>query len=379
MVALDDVGTYPDAEIMDALLANGREVRFRFELLDSNRNPIRYLDSVQSGARIEYNYLAEVKRTCTLTIDDTLEDEGSIDYLSNLIKPYMGLRMPDGLWTHISLGVFMMSSPSVRSVDGRKLREIQGYDLGHVLRQNFTEDRLVIAAGSVITDEVVSILDSLNLANVIDASPATLAGDKDWDPGTSYAVVVNDLLDIAGYASIFFDEEGVARVRPWLPLDARKIVVVYATDQFSVVQEDATLTEDLFNLPNKWTLVANQVDSDTVLTATYTNDDPESSTSTVRRGFTITDWRSEEDTSDQDSLNAKVLRIAQEASQVFGEVEFTTALMPVHGENTVLTLQHDPLGVTDDYSEITWSMELTPGGAMNHTARRTVVLNGTIT
>src|SRR5690606_19782808 len=61
--------------------------------------------------------------------------------------------------------------------------------------------------------------------------------------------------------------------------------------------------------------------------------------------------------------------------RVFEGIEFDTAINPLHSFNDMYTIQYEPLGINEKYTEHTWSFPLEAGGTMTHRARRVVKLN----
>jgi hypothetical protein len=110
------------------------------------------------------------------------------------------------------------------------------------------------------------------------------------------------------------------------------------------------------------------------LVSSYTNDNPASPTSTVRRGRTIVDFRTEEEADSQADLDAKVAQLAFNASQVYEHIRFTTGLNPLHSCNDVFRITFSGLAVNSAFVETKWEMELRAGAAMTHEARRVVAV-----
>jgi hypothetical protein len=160
--------------------------------------------------------------------------------------------------------------------------------------------------------------------------------------------------------------------RPYKSPAERAPEYTYATDQASVIRGEVAQTIDLFDIPNKWVLVKSEADQ-APLTATYTNTSTTSPTSTISRGRTIVDFRTD-DAADQATLNAKAARLAFEASQVFESVEVSTAAMPMHSNADVVAFEIHGLAVADKYSEQSWELPLEVGASMTHTVRRVVTL-----
>lgn len=275
-------------------------------------------------------------------------------------------------------GVYLLSSPT-REIDagGVVIREVDAYDQSVVLQSVATEDNFYVSVGDLYTDAIEEILSTIiDLPSYsITRSTKALPAQKVWDAGTSYLQIVNDLLTAINYEPIFFDADGVAQVQPYIDPQSRTAEYTYDTGLTSVLVPEATQRLDLFNQPNKWVLIVSEPDRP-LLKSTYTNIDPASPTSTVNRGRTITDVKTEQDVVDQATLDSKVAQLAQEASQVYEELEFKTAIMPFHAHRDVIHISYPQLGVEANYSETKWGYELEAGAAMTHNARRVIILEG---
>lgn len=230
--------------------------------------------------------------------------------------------------------------------------------------------------GNTYTGVVEHILTEANLPMKVTPSTSTIPVVKEWEAGTTYKDIVNDLLDAINYESISFDEDGYAVVKPYVSPQDRGAEFSYADDELSVMYPEVTQDLDLFKVPNRWILTVSDPDRDTIV-VDFTNRDPASPTSTVRRGRTITEFLSEQDASDEATLIDKATRLAFEASQVYENLTFDTGLMPIHSGNDVYSLTYDPLGINGQYSETQWDMDLEAGAKMSHTCRRVVSLVAT--
>lgn len=365
------VGTRSDgfATVPEQITVGGsRRFAFRYELLDSSNNKIGDLTAVES-CTIEQNWLADIKRTAKFRLRDT----GDIDFLSNRIKPYVQLRLPPygpDDWVEWPQGVFLLSSPQ-RTADatGTRWRDVDAYDATQVYTDDLVDARYTVASGTKYTDAVSTLLGSV--PKNITTSASTLPTAREWDPGTSKLKIINELLGSVNYESLSFDEDGIAIVRPYRAPSTRPAEYTYADDDLSVMLPEVVQDLDLFAIPNKWVLVVSEPDR-AALSSTYTNTNPASPTSTVRRGRTIVDFRTEQDAADQGALDALVSRLAFEASQVYEAIEFETGIMPIHSGNDVYRIEFGLLAVAANYSEHTWSMELTVTATMKHNARRVV-------
>lgn len=85
-------GGYTQSQIEDALRRKSAKAEwsFRYELLDAENARLMDLDNVLDG-QVDHNWLAPVKRTAQFRIRDT----GVINFLSDRIRPYARLWIPD--------------------------------------------------------------------------------------------------------------------------------------------------------------------------------------------------------------------------------------------------------------------------------------------
>lgn len=363
---------HTQAEILAALRGQSgvRRWAFRYELLDDTNTKVEDLNNVLA-AKVEQNWLGDIKRTASFT----LKEVEYIDYLSDRIKPWAILQVPPyGAldWVEWPLGVFMLSTPTRTIAEALHVqRDVDGYDLLQVLADDKVATRQVVTAGTLYTTAIWTLLGSTN-ANV-EWSTLTAPTDIEWDPGTSKLAIVNDLLSTINYESLSVDEHGIYQVRRYRTPSERGPEYTYADDDNGLMLPGVDQTIDLFSIPNKWVRVVSQPDR-AVITSTYTNTDPGSLTSTVRRARTITNFATVNDAADQATLDALVARIAFEASQVYEAIDFRTGFMPIHSGNDVYRITYSPLAIDDLYSEHKWSMELRAGAPMTHRARRVVAI-----
>ncbi|MFO7172062.1 MAG: hypothetical protein DIU70_003705 [Bacillota bacterium] len=344
-----------------------RRVRFRYELLDKYNQPRGWLTTVQE-ASVTHDAEAEIKRTARFTI----RDDGTINWLSDRIRPWMGVWVPGnpGGWVDWPLGVFLLSSPR-----RKRYREVEAYDQCQVLLDDVVTSRYLIPAGTRFDTAIRTVLESAGIVNInMTPTDKVLPVDREWEPGTPRLTIVNDLLRAINYQDLWFDSEGAATAAPYVTPDQAPAEYTYADDDESVVTLDDPVEEemDLFNVPNKWVLVVSDPQRPP-LRAEYTNTSGNSPTSTVNRGRVIVDYR-EVDAADQETLDALARRLAVEASQVYQTIRWTSWLMPHHEHLDVYTLTFSQLGISARYQEVRWSMDLRPGGNMVHECRRVVTV-----
>lgn len=360
---------YSEAQVIEALHASGRRIRFSYDLLSSEGENQGKLDGVQSG-RIDNNSLAtNVKRTAKFT----LTDFQAVNYLSDRIRPNFHLIMTDGKEISWPLGVFLLSTPVKNIQKGIATREIEAYDQLLILLDDRVEDRYVVDASTNYISAVTTLLESAGVTDhALISDDRALSTSRDWAPGTPKLRIINHLLTSINYGPLFFNAAGVAISQPYQSPSDRGSGYTYEVGSKSILVPEVSIEFDLFSIPNKWVAYTSEVDKSPI-NATYTNTEPSSITSTVSRGRTIVDFR-EVDMADQTSLNNYVERIAFEASQVYEIANIKTALMPHHENAEVLRLTYPGAWLSGKYSEHTWSMELKAGASMEHKVRRVVTI-----
>lgn len=225
--------------------------------------------------------------------------------------------------------------------------------------------------GNTYTGVVEHLLVESNLPHKITANSSTIPVPKEWEAGTNKRQIIQDLLTAINYESLSFDEDGYAVVKPYVSPQDRGSEYTYQDNELSVMYPEVMQEYDLFSVANRWIMTLSDPDRETI-TVDFTNSDPASPTSTVRRGRTITSFEQGQDADSEATMIAKVARLAFESSQVYEAIEFSTALMPIHSGNDVLTLIYDIMGINGQYAEVSWSMDLQAGAKMSHRARRVV-------
>ncbi len=359
---------YASDEVKKALHSSNRTIKFSYDLLNNQNQLISTLYNVLS-ASVANNALADIKRIARFT----LRDDDTINFLSDRIKPWAHLKMPLGGWVKWPLGVFILSTPPRRTDKlGTVTRDIEAYDLLQVLIDEKVKDRYTVTAGTNYIIAIKTLLDSSGLTmQNLTATDKTLPTARDWAPGTTKLQIINDLLGAINYRSLFMDENGVSVAQPYVSPEQRPSEYTYSDDDESVIFPEMEQGLDLFNVPNEWVLVVSEPDRSPLISV-YTNVNPDSQTSTISRGRTIVDYREQQEAADQASLDAKAQRLAYEASQVFEQVQFETAIMPFHSHSDVFTLEYTKLGISAKYSESSWSFDLKAGARMKHQIRRVV-------
>lgn len=372
MQPFDPDGNYTDDQVVAVLTGRKgpRIMSYRYDRLDEFNNYVEPLAGIVGGS-VANNALGDIKRTAKFSMLDI----GSFNFLKDRVRPWAHLAMPKAYggpgFVEWPLGVFLTSTPTrTLNADGTVTRDVDAYDQLQVLTDDAVGDRYSITAGTKYTTAIRTLTFGLVAVSVVD-DPRTLPAAMEWEPGTKKLRILNDLLAAINYESAWFNEIGTLIARPYQAPNMQTPAYDYAANEASIIGGNPAQTLDLFKIANKWVLTVSEADR-AVLSSTYVNDSSASPTSTVSRGRTIVDVRTSEDAADQATLDAKAARYAFEASQVYENIAFSSAAMPMHSNADVLTVNLPHLAIDGKYSEHTWELQLKAGELMTHTVRRVV-------
>src|SRR5690606_13893279 len=109
---------------------------------------------------------------------------------------------------------------------------------------------------------------------------------------------------------------------------------------------------ELFDIANRRVTVVSNEEQEP-MTVCLENKDPANPTSIPRRGRVTADRREDEQAKEYGTVTRRTRRIAFEASRVFEGIEFDTAINPLHSFNDMYTIQYEPLGINEKYTEHT--------------------------
>lgn len=214
-----------------------------------------------------------------------------------------------------------------------------------------------------------------NIHTVIiqDFSDLALPTDREFEVGTTKLSIVNALLGEINFNSIRCDADGQFIISRYSEPSPGKIDFIYAADELSVISRDTSSERDFYSVPNVFVAVCSNPELEYDYRSVYVNDSPASALSTVSRGRRITsEIYQPSTTTSQEALDAYIRRIAFNANQIYEQLTFTTALMPIHESGDSLEIRHPDVSGT--FIESSWKITLSADGEMTHTARRLVTL-----
>lgn len=337
-----------------------RIIKFKYRLLDKKENMKRLLKVVKCS--ISHDSLAKLKYSASLTIENS-ED---IDFNDDLIQVSCSINSVED-----TIATLLISNS--RKVYGSYSREIECFDKLLILEENKLKERLTIKAGSNIIDEVIKQLQGAK--HKITLQSYVTKVDADFEIGTSRLDVINYLLKIVNYESLYSDKDGYFVTRPYILPENRKIDIEYndiSDSDGCLILEDTQEEIDLFNIPNVFVRATNNSQIAPLRTV-YINNNPNSLSSTVNRGREIVDFKTVDDVLDYQTLYNIAQKDAVSASNIYKNITLKTGINIGHGFLNCVKLNVKSYKINDKFIETSWKIDdCNVGGTMEHSLRRLI-------
>lgn len=349
-----------------------RKVGFRYNLLRGGAYyaQLRALDS--STPHLRMDEAADIKSSFTGTFAPFALDADwkltEINWLTDEIQPALvinGRQHP--------LGVFSAATPAESEDSGLRCVRVEAYDRGWRVRDTKTETLLFWPAGTPVLDAVAQLLTAAGIRTVFKTPSDAVFPEarEDWDVGTSFLDIINQLLGEINYNSLRFDLSGAAILSPAsVPMSEQIAHFFDGRDASTRLLPKISRVTDIYSAPNVWICVCANPDKGGLMTATAANDNPQSPLSTVRRGRRICRKVQVNNIASQEELQKYANRL-RDQSMVTGEtISIETGLLPGFCVGDVTALHFGEL--TALCVERGIDMDLTVGGLMRHRLERVV-------
>lgn len=292
----------------------------------------------------------------------------SVDYLSDEIEPILII---DGV--EHKLGVFLPATVTPSESAGAAQVQIEAFDRCWRVRDVYSENLTYFAEGTPYLTAIESLLTQAGITTVL-ATPtaATLAeAREDWNIGTSFLTIVNDLLTEINYNPLWFNQDGVAILEPAsVPTAANIEHTLDADNVESLIIPEISRQTDIYQAPNVFVAYCANPDKSGIWTATAENTNPQSPLSVQRRGRRIMKVERLDNIASEALLQDYVDQKRND-SMISGEtINIQTALLPGYGVADVVALHYGEISAV--CIDRAWSMNLSVGGTMSHTLERVV-------
>jgi hypothetical protein len=306
--------------------SSGRTDTFRYVRVDrASFAETEVLDMVQDGGEVTYNDLTALKASGSVPLI------GELDIANDYLRIY-SISTLGGETEQIAHGTFLPSVPSLTLTSKRgeneelKTGTAALYSLLQLLAEQAVDAPYSVASGVNALGRAKSLIASVGLNVVADASTAVLVTAANFDAGTSYLEIVNWLLRYADFDSAEVDGYGNVVLKRYVDPAMLSPVVTFGAGPDCIFMEGVVHEFDMREVPNK--VVAVMSGQDSTMTATAVNEDPFSRYSTVRRNRTIVHVEQVSQIETQAALDEAAKRTLQQLTSAVESVEFDHVFLP---------------------------------------------------
>lgn len=359
---------FPPDPILDLPPWQGqRQATFKFLVTNSvtgqNLGEIHPLRT----ANITHDTSRTIKRQLRIGLGKA--DVAAINTVQERIRPYM--VFPTGVqWP---LGVYMFTSDTRAIYTSGDLGDFALSDEMFLVDQQIdhaigrSDDQKIVIP---VTDLLNKALEGLPIKYLVE--PSGFTTDQSWGIGTNRGSIVGDLSTTGDWFSPWFDNTGTMRfIRSFEP--SQRIPDLDWDSSFVVQRDGITKTNNLLSVADRYIVISNA--SSAAVDATGSDVQPGSQSisgtynvpayypySAFNRGFSITSVEQLPVlTPEQAVATAKALSIRD---GVYETLNISTAPDPRHDSYNVIKWQQEK------WLELSWSLSLVEGSAMQHTLRR---------
>lgn len=341
------------------MVSKERRIHFKYELYNQDNIFKHDMYNILSVS-ISYNSLTRLKSSAKVT----MEHDDRIDYINDQIRAICIINDIE-----YPLGQFLISSPDKQKNGMTTIRECECFSKLMILDQSKLENRYLVTAGTNVVSEVKRLITDRYPYSIQD-SILTTSVDREWEIGTPYLTVINDLLEVINFTSLRVDLSGVFTATPYvLPTD-RQVEITYKDDEESIIFKDIKESIDYFDVPNVFVRYTNDPDIFPPLRAVYENNNISSETSIIKRGRRIPNVEEVSDVSDLQTLTDICKKNAYSATDKYKIVEFESAINPIH--EYMNCLNFSCYGEGGKFIETSWDIDCKIDGKMKHRIRSVV-------
>lgn len=303
-------------------LTEHRSPRWRCELLDETDAPIGRLDGIEGG-NIELAALGRLGASGSLTL---LDRGQRIDWMSHRVRfsydPGVRGVAP---W---NVAVMLLTSPTARHKAGHRIWEVELLSKLGVLDEDTVDTTYSLAEGAEIIPAVLALIESSGETRyTVTPSTSKLKSQQVWEAGTPKLTIINNLLEAAGYWSLWCDGSGQLRVEPYVPPAERSPAWEFRQGAASIHLPEWGREQDLAAVPNKFIVAAAGDEDDPGIIGIAKNEKPDSPFSYQARGRWITE--TEQGVEVEDQAAADQLAARRLADRMAPVAKITATHLPV--------------------------------------------------
>ncbi|WP_292702305.1 hypothetical protein [Microbacterium sp. 69-10] len=268
----------------------------------------------------------------------TLDQRGqAIDWMSNRVRAIFHNGEDSWPW-----GTYLLSSPSEKHTAFGVTFEVGLLTKMNVIAEDTVEDRYSLTAGAQIVATVRDLIVSTGETRVaVTDSDAVLSSALTWEAGTSKLRIINDLLQAAGYWSLWCDGSGLFRVEPYVDPSLRPMSYSFEHGETSVHFPDWTSERDMTSVPNRFIAVAQGDEETPPLVGVAVNENPESPFSFQARGRWITATEEGVEAESQTVIDTYAARKLRDGMDPVSRLTVTHALLQLEQNALVQFIPED--------------------------------------
>lgn len=293
-----------------------------------------------------------------------------LDPFSDELQPVLtidGVSQPLGIFVPVSV------SPSYEGGSAKERLSIEAYDRGWYVQTTTGKERVYFSRGTRYLEAIEQLLAASGIAvvNKTECADTFLEDREDWELGTDYLTIVNDLLKEINYKELWFDVSGAAILEPLSTPSVRNIQhYLDSRDPMTLVRPGLSRKTDFFKTPNVFICTCDNPEKSASLMAIARNTNDHSPLSIQRRGREIVQLTKVNNISSQNALQKYADHLLYESLMTGETLDVTTSLLLGWGIGDVVSLHYNDVHVL--CVSRSWSMQLKAGGAMSHTLEKIV-------
>ena len=353
------------ARVTAALTGPSVRLTYRFEKRSLANGYIADVTEYITGGQLDGNNDRAVFATARFSI----LPESGINTLADHIAPICRLLVDGSYWYEDQVGLFALNASDKSYSPGLETWDVGANDLTiHLMERTLTAAHTVASGANYVsgTGGIRAVIDLAGLRHAIPATTLTLPADRTWPIGTPLLTVVNDLLHACNMYSCWATRDGTIISRTTDTLATRTPDAAYSGTDFvlSPIREQAEVTR----FANQVVVISEDANSG-LISSTATNSDPDSPTSTVTLGRTITKVirRSVAGQTAADAIAASEL---QEASSLYRRATLSLQPDPRRWAHEVLSLEVDGVLASENWWVRSWQLPLKSGSRMSMTVAK---------
>lgn len=336
---------------------------FKYQLLNADNSYVKELFQVE-GCSINYASLSELKvkaqANITLLPHEALEPRQRIRIIHVL----------NDVETVIATLLVTTAAENYNSYS--KTLRMELFSTLWFFKVKKTINRYYLTEGTNAVNEVKRLLsDVTGVAIEIEESTKTTTVPREWEVGTPYLQIANELLESINYTSLYVLPSGNISSRPYVLPENREVEHSLDGNNCEDQLEVEFVSElDYFDVPNIFVRYVNNPDT-LELMAKYENLNTNSPTSTVNAPPNM-DVQEVADAADVQTLMDIAKRDCSNATNKYHTIKFNTAIRPNHGYMDCIYLSIG--NIKEKLIETEWSIDCQTGGQMQHFSRKVVII-----